>query len=207
MAVSLLRRPGLDLAEDPILPAPPDPQPAPQPAAPQAVAIGRALAPMLRDAQAATLSAVRLTDAHGVVIATTGNDLGLSLAGWEEVAGVLAGAPVRTSMRSREPVAAPFGSISRASRLRVFVVLPVESGTGVEEAVVLSRTPRGVGQALTGDPTSASIHTRWVPSRKMMPGHRAVQALRSFSAVAITRRVVELAESICGRPAALIIRG
>jgi hypothetical protein len=99
--LSLAQRPGLDLADDPVLPPPPDPVPA-GPADPQALAIGQVLAPVLRDAQAVTLAALRVTDAHGIVVASTGGDLGLSLAGWQEVAKVLAGAPIATSMRHHE---------------------------------------------------------------------------------------------------------
>ena len=143
---NLLRLPGLDLAEDPILPPPPDPVPAAQAPSPRAAAIGQALAPMLRDAQAGTLSAVRVTDASGVVVASTGQDIGLSLAGLDEVARVLAGTPIAATMRRREPVQAPFGSLSRTSGLRVFIALPVEGVTGLEAAVLLSRTPRDAWQ-------------------------------------------------------------
>ncbi len=146
-AVSLLRRPELDLAADPVLPPPPGPQAAGAPD-PQAAAAGQALLPMVRDAQAVTLSALRLTDGRGVIVASTGNDTGLSLAGWPEVAQVLAGAPVVTTMRRRDPVQAPLSSISRTARLRVFVALPVQGGAGLAGVAVLSRTPRDLGQAV-----------------------------------------------------------
>ena len=149
-ALSLLRLPGLDLADDPVLPPPPEPAPAPQPADPRAAEIGQALLPMLRDTQATTLSALRLTDAHGVVVASTGPDMGDSLAAWDEVARVLAGAPVATDMRHRDPVQASIGSLSRTTGLRVFVALPVQGADGLDGAVVLSRTPRDVWQAIWG---------------------------------------------------------
>ncbi len=149
-AISLLRLPGLDLAEDPVLPPPPDPAPVSQPADPRAIAIGQALEPMLREAQAITLSALRLTDAHGVVVASTGPDLGKSLVVWDEVARVLGGAPIATSMRRRDPVQASFGSLSRTAGLRVFVALPVQGTDGLVGAVVLSRTPRDVWQTAWG---------------------------------------------------------
>lgn len=149
-ALNLARRPGLDLADDPVLPPPSAPEPAPRPAEPHALAAGQALAPVLRDAQAVTLAALRLTDARGVVVASTGTDSGLSLAGWDEVAQVLAGAPIATSMRHREPAAPVPGGISRTAGLRVFVALPVRGAAGVAGAVVLSRTPRDLGQAAYG---------------------------------------------------------
>ena len=149
-AVSILRWPGLDLAEDPILPPPPDPTSPAQPAEALAAATGRSLAPMLHDAQAVTLSALRITDAHGVVVASTGAEIGLSLAGWDEVAKVLAGAPIATSMRRRDPVQASVSSISRTSGLRVFVALPVDDAHGIAGVIVLSRTPRDAIQAIWG---------------------------------------------------------
>ena len=149
-ALALARRPGLDLADDPVLPPPPEPVPAPAPAGAEALAVGRALAPVLRDAQSVTLASLRLTDAHGVVVASTGTDVGLSLAGWPEVAQVLAGAPLVSSMRRREPVQAPWGGVSRLSVLRVFVTMPVWGARGVAGAVVLSRTPRDVVGAVWG---------------------------------------------------------
>ena len=149
-ALSLLRLPGLDLAEDPVLPPPPEPAPAIQPADPRAAAVGQALQPMLRDAQATTLSALRLTDARGVVVGSTGPDMGDSLAAWEEVSRVLAGAPVATTLRHRDPVQASVGSLSRTTGLRVFVALPVQGAQGVVGAIVLSRTPRNVWQAIWG---------------------------------------------------------
>ena len=149
-AVSLLSRPGVDLAIDPVLPPPPDAAPAARAPDPLASAIGRALSPMIQDAQLVTLSALRLTDAHGVVIATTGTDLGKSLAGWQEVARVLAGAPIATALRRREAweMSVSVGNLSRPSGLRVFVALPVQGYAGLLGAVVLSRTPRDMGQAV-----------------------------------------------------------
>lgn len=76
--IDLLSHPGLDLARDPVLPEPPDPVPGP-PAEPRAAAIGAALAPMVRDAQAVTLSALRITDANGTVVATNVGGEGLNL--------------------------------------------------------------------------------------------------------------------------------
>jgi signal transduction histidine kinase len=149
-AVSLLSRPGVDLAVDPVLPPPPDAAPATRAPDPLASAIGKALSPMIQDAQPVALSALRLTDAHGVVIATTGTDLGKSLAGWEEVARVLAGAPIATVLRRREQwrMSESVGNLSRPSGLRVFVALPVQGNTGLLGVVVLSRTPRDMGQAV-----------------------------------------------------------
>ncbi len=142
-ALALARRPGLDLATDPVLPPPPEPAPAPRPAGPAALAVGRALAPVLRDAQAVTLASLRLTDARGVVVASTGADAGLSLAAWPEVARVLAGAPVSSSMRRREPVQPARAAVGRG-------VAPVRAA-GV-------RGHAGVGLARRGRRGGAVTH-------------------------------------------------
>src|ERR1700733_6115084 len=79
------RAAGLDLADDPILPPAPDPAPSAVPAAPIAAATGAALMPVLRDAQQVTLAAMRLVDPNGTITATTGEDLGASVAGLDEI--------------------------------------------------------------------------------------------------------------------------
>lgn len=144
---------GLDLARDPVLPPLPAALPAATPAAANAVAAGHALAPVLRGAQAVTLAALRLTDARGVVVASTGGDLGASLAAWPEVTAVLAGAPVATTMHRRELVGPLLGGLSRTVGLRVFVVLPVADPgrTGqVAGTVVVSRSAKTLEDAARG---------------------------------------------------------
>jgi signal transduction histidine kinase len=144
------RAPGLDLANDPVLPPPADPRPADRPASPLAMAVGQALTPILREAQPTTLAALRVIDRAGVIVGTTGEDLGLSLAGREEIDRALAGEPV-SLMRYRErPARFVPGGISRGADLRVFVATPVLDGGGVVGAIVLSRTPRTVMNAIYG---------------------------------------------------------
>lgn len=149
-ALHMARRPGLDFASDPVLPPAPDPAPGPS-GDPAAIAAGSVLTSVLRDTQLVTLASLRVTDRHGVIVATTGSDLGRSLAGWDEVRRVLDGEPVVSLMRRREQAQAVAGGIGRAATLRVFVALPVmdRAGTAVG-AVVLSRTPSTLGQAVWG---------------------------------------------------------
>lgn len=147
-----LLQPQLDLAESPILPRPPDPAPARQP--PEAVAqqIAPALGPVLRDVQAMTLAAIRIVDSRGIIVASTADgDLGLSLAGQEEVAQALAGAPSAV-LRERAGTNAErsWESISRTTALRVFVAVPAVAEGRVLGAVLVSRTPRNIGQTLYG---------------------------------------------------------
>ncbi|WP_244406929.1 sensor histidine kinase [Roseomonas fluvialis] len=140
----------LDLAHDPILPPPPDAVPPEQPADPVARAAGATLAPVLAEAQRVTLAAMRVTDQAGVVVASTGSETGLSLRGLEEVAAALAGQPAARVRARREAVPAGADSISRAAPFRVFVALPVQAGDRVIGAVLLSRTPSSLRQALHG---------------------------------------------------------
>ena len=149
-ALHLAGRPGLDLATDPVLPPQPDDAPG-GPADPEVSRVAQALTPVLRDAQAVTLASLRITDKTGVIVASTGSDDGRSLAGWTEVAEVLAGAPVMTGMHRREPAKLVPGGIIRTTALRVFVALPVDDGAGqLVAVVVLSRTPNSLSSAIWG---------------------------------------------------------
>lgn len=148
---------GLDLADDPVLPPPPDPAPATQPAAPLAAAAGDALAPVLHEAQAVTLAAIRIVDSAGVIVATTGDDLGQSLAGREEVDRALAGERVSVMRYREHPARYLPGDLRRGANLRVFVATPVIAGDGVLGAIVLSRTPRDLAQAVWGKRFSLAV--------------------------------------------------
>lgn len=141
--------PQLDLARDAVRPPLPEPSPALQTPEPQAAEVGMRLLPLLREAQHHTLAALRVTDAQGVVIAATNAGLmSRSLAGHEEVREALAGRFAAT-MRARENAEdAGLASISRSSRLRVVVAVPIVSGSTVLGAVELLRTPANVWQVL-----------------------------------------------------------
>ena len=141
---------GLDLAEDPVLPPPPDPAPATRPATPLAAAAGEALAPVLREAQAVTLAAIRIVDSAGVIVATTGDDLGQSLAGRAEVDRALKGERVSVMRYRERPARFVPGDLRRGANLRVFVATPVVAGDEVLGAILVSRTPRDLAQAVWG---------------------------------------------------------
>jgi signal transduction histidine kinase len=141
---------GLDLADDPVLPPPPDPSAAKEGAGPLALAAGAALLLVLRDTQAVTLASIRVTDWRGVIVATTGEDGGMTLAGRQEVDAALKGELV-SLMRWRERPARPaVTGLSRGANLRVFVAMPVIDGNKVVGAVMLARTPRDLAQAIYG---------------------------------------------------------
>jgi len=139
----------LDLALDSVRPRPPAASESAAPADPAGVAAGRELMAVMQDAQAITLAGIRVTDFRGVVVASTGEELGRSLAEREEVARALRGEPV-SLLRERvsEAPRPPLASLSRGTRVRVFVALPVLDGRRVVGAVVLSRSPRSIGETL-----------------------------------------------------------
>jgi signal transduction histidine kinase len=147
-----LRNPKLDLATDAVLPPPPSALAAGNGDA-LAIAIGKELNPILRDAQLYTLSGIRVVDQNGIVVASTGegDELGRSLMNRDEVVRALRGEPVSVlRRRSSEVLPLPLDSISRGAHIRVFVVQPIVRGDRVLGAVVLVRTPANLKQALIG---------------------------------------------------------
>jgi len=139
----------LDLARDPVLPPAPPGGPGP-PAEPRALAAAASLSAILVEAQRVTLAGMRVVDRQGVVVATSGEDAGLSLAELPEVTAALAGRPSST-LRARQVASdQPRGaaSISRSAAFRVFVAQPVVERGDVIGAVLLSRTPPSIEQTL-----------------------------------------------------------
>lgn len=139
----------LDLAVDPVLP-PPEAAALPsiRPDG-HALAAGREVAALMRDAQTVTLAAIRVVDPHGTVVASTGGELGLSLSAREEVARALSGEHVSLLRRRlrENPDPAPV-SISRSTGVRVFVATPIVHRDRIVGAVVLARTPASLAQTL-----------------------------------------------------------
>lgn len=134
--------PRLDLAMDTILPRRPDSAPAIVNAV--FAEIGARLSGILAEAQDTTLAGFRLLDPSGTVIAG-GGDIGRSFAGVEEVRAALAG-KYTSVLRTRvldEP-APPLYSISRGTRVRIFVALPVIVADQVAGVVYLARTPNNI---------------------------------------------------------------
>ncbi|CAO3426233.1 sensor histidine kinase [Azospirillum doebereinerae] len=142
----------LDLADDPILPSAPDPSPATTLPDPAAVLAGASLGTILREAQRVTLAGMRVTDRHGIVVASTGEELGLSLDGQEEVRRALSGEPAsvlrerisRHTLVNGQNVPAP------GRPLRIFTAQPVLDTGRVVGVVLVSRTPRSLADTLYG---------------------------------------------------------
>lgn len=138
----------LDLVDDPILPPPLLAEPPEGKPDEPARRAGLPLNPVLREVQRETLAGMRVLDRNGIVVATTGEEMGLSLLARDEVARALAGEPVSV-LRTRGNGPAPsFATFRRGSLARVFVALPVIEEERVVGVVLAARTPVTVADAL-----------------------------------------------------------
>ena len=133
--------PVIDLWRDDVLPSPPDGSTIEIPINRAAKKAGRVIQPILEDAQRYNLSGSRVLDVNGNVIATTGPEAGMNLANRQEVREALSGnySSVLRERVLKGPLP-PFGSISRASRVRVFVAIPILEGERLAGVVYLHRT-------------------------------------------------------------------
>lgn len=133
----------LDLARDPVLPPAPEPKAA-RAADPVVAAAAARLSGLLTEAEEVGLAGVRLVDPEGVVVGSTADEIGLSLAERQEVATALAGRPTSVLRERGASDTAPLQALERSSRLRVVVALPVVSGGRSWGAVILARQPPSV---------------------------------------------------------------
>ncbi|HEX8389409.1 MAG TPA: HAMP domain-containing sensor histidine kinase [Sphingomonas sp.] len=137
--------PTIDLRADPVLPAMPDGKAAGRADA-HAAEVGRRLSPLIAEAAAVTLAAVRLLDERGVVVSGR-DDLGLSYAHLPEVARARAGGPetlLRARIENPYGLRSPLEWLSRAATIRVHHVRPVLADGRLVGLVMLSRSPRGL---------------------------------------------------------------
>lgn len=140
--------PALDLATSPILISRPIARVPLIPASDAALRAGAALTVITTETQRTTLTGFRLLDANGVVIGGR-SDVGLSLAHVGEVQDAIAGR-VHAVMRVRDELteAPPIYSISRGTKIRIHVAMPVFVNDRVRGVVYLSRTPDNILRAL-----------------------------------------------------------
>jgi len=139
----------LDLARENIRPPAEDALVTPFARNPASFVAGSEMTPLIREGVRRTLAGVRVLDAQGIVVASSGGELGLWLGLREEVQRALAGEEV-SLIRERitdNPDPA-YGSPSRRTGIRLFVALPVMQQGRVLGAVVLSRTPDSARDAL-----------------------------------------------------------
>jgi signal transduction histidine kinase len=141
--------PKLDLAMDNVRPPADEATPPGEPTDGIAETAAEAIQPILKAARRMTLAGIRIVDFHGTVVGSTGSEMGLSLRQREEVKRALIGERV-SLLRKRHAIlpTPPLESISRRTRVRVFVALPVILDDRLIGAVVLSRTPLDIMKAL-----------------------------------------------------------
>lgn len=143
--------PKLDLATDPVLPAPEDARTPESTASSLDLLAGDSIIPFMRDAQVVTLAGIRVVNTQGIVVATTGTELGQSILHRQEVSRALKGEHVSLlRQRISDEPPPPLISISRGTNLRVFVAMPIYLQNRIIGAAVLSRTPRNLAHALYG---------------------------------------------------------
>ncbi len=160
--VSLAYQPRLDLASETILPSRGAAHAAAQPADPEYVSIGLRLNPVLADIQRRTLAGFRVLDARGTVISGR-QEAGLSLAHVPEVARAMSGhyaSVIRVRISDQPPP--PLYSISRGTRIRVFVAVPVAYEGRVGGVVYVSRTPSHILRHLYGERVKVALWAAFV---------------------------------------------
>lgn len=150
--------PQIDILRDPVLPKPPDGKVFAGAVNPSALEAGRRIEPIIKQAQLQNMSAVRVLDPNGVVIASTRSEIGLDLSHRYEVQGALAGR-YTAALRERisEDPPPPIGSISRASRIRVFAAIPIIDAGKLYGVVYLSRTSLSVSRVLLNRRIAAAL--------------------------------------------------
>ncbi|MBL4807266.1 MAG: sensor histidine kinase [Rhodobacteraceae bacterium] len=143
--------PSLSLNADTILPPRPEAVEPEKPASEFYLEIGVQLSAIVISAKKQTLVGYRLLDIHGIVIGGTA-EVGLSLAGVTEVATALNGQIASVPrVRLRETPEPALYALSRGTRVRIFVAMPVVVDGQVIGAVYLSRTPNHIFRFLYGE--------------------------------------------------------
>lgn len=143
------RRAVLDLADaDVFAPFPPG---RPATAADDvATRVGDAVTPILQDVQ--TRAEIRVTDYHGVVVATNAIGLGTDLSIVDEVAGALAGFEHSRLRRVTGDERPSFTAFVRGAAVRVIVTGPIVLDDRVVGTVVATQTPSTIVGALQTKP-------------------------------------------------------
>jgi len=143
--------PSISISDDTVLPPRPDAVPGTYMPSPASLEIGTQLTYIAEASQAQTLAGYRLLDSKGNVIGGSA-EVGLSLAGVDEVARALKGETVSVArVRIREGREPFLYAFSRGSRVRVFVAMPVTVHGEIIGVVYISRTPSHIFRFLYGE--------------------------------------------------------
>jgi signal transduction histidine kinase len=139
----------LDAASDQVYPVVPEAV-APKLAADEcAQRVGKALLPVLLEAQQHTLSGMHVVDYRGTVVASTQSLPGKSIINRQEVRRALDGEFVKLlRRRTSAPQAWSLESIQRRTSVRVFVAMPIVHQGRILGAVALVRTPMSLLKAI-----------------------------------------------------------
>ncbi|MDJ0626542.1 MAG: HAMP domain-containing sensor histidine kinase [Candidatus Caenarcaniphilales bacterium] len=136
------------MANDPVL------SPRPKPKNPKgefnvyAQAIGDKMNPLLKEAQKTTLAGLKILDTDGTVVVGRGERY-VSFAHAPEIQRALKGEYVSViRQRVSDEAPAPLNSISRGSKIDVYVALPIIEGNRLLGVVWVNRTPKDVLKAL-----------------------------------------------------------
>ncbi len=141
--------PEIELAEAKIYPPAPPAERAQSLGEPTSIIAGKKIVGLLKNAQKITLSGIRVVNMQGVVVSSTRGEMGESLLHREEVSGALAGKTMRVlRQRISDSPDPSLDSISRRTKVRVFIGLPIVEKNRIVGAVVLSRTPLSLQKAL-----------------------------------------------------------
>lgn len=164
-------------------------QPRTRVADPAADGAGAQISPLLRNVKVFNLSGIRVFDASGCVVASSGDNTSRCYTDHREVRAALDGEYSAIVRRRDEPgPPPPLRSIRRRSDLRVFVSLPVFSGGEVIGAVRVSRTSLSPLEALYRHrgkaATIALLCTIVVPAVTYFLSHQISKPVRSLTALA-----------------------
>lgn len=151
-----------------------------------------AVEPLMRRAGRSNLSAARLLDETGCVVATTGADAGACLDHLPEVRRALRGDYAATA-RERRYVGPPpaLGSLSRRGTVRVFVALPVVEDGVPAGAVLMSRT------------SSSPLEAVWTLRYTVLAGLALCVALTIAVSAVLSRGIVRPVRAITAAAAAV----
>ncbi|MCA9842368.1 MAG: HAMP domain-containing histidine kinase [Cyanobacteria bacterium HKST-UBA03] len=216
----------LDYATAPIYPVRPAPRQTGIKLDPAADRAGRAILPMLLEAQRTTLSGLKVLDYHGLVAAGQ-KERGLSFAHTPEYQLAAVGKPVSLlrDRGSHQPV--PLSSPSRNASVSVYVALPITLNNRLVGVVWANRTPNGLMEAfynkrhalltmalgllaLTLLVVSLLAYTLTRPIRGLIEKTRLIAANHPDGAIPlanpVTAEISELAHSIAAMADALYHR-
>jgi signal transduction histidine kinase len=125
---------------------------------------------LLASIQKSTLAGFRALDARGTVVAGR-DEIGLSLAHVPEVADALAGRYTSViRVRETDEPPPPLYSISRGTRIRVFVAVPVLLNDRVAGVVYVSRTPNHILRHLYGERGKVALWVAFVLAGTALAG-------------------------------------